>query len=167
MVEPRNLKHVIPVKFTYLTSLSVWVSSCGAVGTGVPAPASKQAKLYQCKTQGDVNTKTNAGCVAQLEERPNSDPRKSPLKEPHGGSILNWTLSRSGSALVPETWVKSHHSLLATSAGDMVTRLKRPLPQLVLLFSFCIPSLEWWYTTSLVCFHVQGSNLVAAVLIGY
>jgi hypothetical protein len=81
MVEPRSLRHVIPVKFIYLTSLSVWVSACGVAGTDLPAPASKQVKLYQCKAQGDVNIKINAGCVAQLEERSNSDPRKSPLKE--------------------------------------------------------------------------------------
>ena len=31
---------------------------------------SKQVKLYQCKAQGDASTKANAGCVAQLEERP-------------------------------------------------------------------------------------------------
>lgn len=150
------------VKFTNLTSLSggsarVWPHA-------QISWVSEQVKLYDCKAQGDVSPETSAGCVAPLEERPICDPRNSPLRDSHGGSIVN--VAWSTCLLGPCPKGLGLRVLLATcispvsSPGNMVRVLSNgPLPQLVLdVGSVCITSLaQMASAATLFCCHVQGS----------
>lgn len=74
-----------------------------------------------------------------------------------------WSTSRSCSAQVPGDLGKESSLAACNVTWRHGCPAKASLSQLVLLFSFCIPSLERWYTTSLFCFHVQGSNLAAVL----